>query len=317
MPDSPAARETSGGVTLTPVEREICFHVGFRKAASSMLQMSFFSQHSQISNVGKGVPTRSRPFYEYLMWTQYADYDPEEALRLWQETVEPFIQDRPSVVFSHEHIAALIGVDQTLVAHRLKEIFPNGKIFLVIRNQFSLLASYHTHDIVTKRYSGSFEQWITSQFKDCHNNPVSNARFFEIIDLYDRLFGAERVCALPFEILNRSPGDFAARLSKFLGVDADESVRLITYSEKIKVRASRWTIMKQNRPWLDKLDRSLRPFVPTPVFGMVKSVSRLGRRSEPDVSGETEERLHAYYQVGNRRLAERLDLPLERYGYPT
>ncbi len=281
-----------------------------------MLQLSFFSQHSQISNVGKGVPTRSRPFYEYLMWTPYADYDPEEALRLWQETVEPFIQDRPSVVFSHEHIAALIGVDQTLVAHRLKEIFPNGKILLVIRNQFSLLASYYTHDIVTERYSGSFEQWITSQFKDCHNNPVSNAQFFEIIDLYDRLFGDDRVCALPFEILARSPGDFAARLCAYLGVDSNEGIGLITHSSIVKPRQSRWTVMKQNSPWLAKLDRSLRPFVPAPVFGMVKGVSRLGRPSEPDVSGETEEQLRAYYQDSNRRLAERLDLPLERYGYP-
>lgn len=281
-----------------------------------MLQMSFFSQHSQISNVGKGVPTRGRPFYEYLMWTPYADYDSKEALRLWQETVEPFIQDRPRAVFSHEHIAALIGVDQTLVAHRLKELFPNARILLVIRNQFSLLASYYTHDIVTERYSGSFDQWITSQFKDCHNNPVSNARFFEVMDLYDRLFGEGRVCALPFEALARSPQDFAAGLCAFLGVDSNEGVRLITQNEKIRVRPSRWFVMTQNSPWLAKLDRSVRPLVPAAVLDIVKGVSRLGRPSEPDVSGETKERLHAYYQDGNRRLADRLGLPLERYGYP-
>ncbi|MGF1631579.1 MAG: hypothetical protein ACFCUT_19055 [Kiloniellaceae bacterium] len=178
------------------IREPVCFHAGWQKAASTTLQLDLFDRHSQIANLGK--PTKSLDFYRYILRTEAADYDIARCRAIWDETVAMKVIPGRALVYSYENIATSPGIDRSLGALRIAELFPESRVVLVIRNQFTLLESLFTHLLVTQKIFGTFEQWIRTQLAGNYNTFIAHARFYQIWDLYRRLLGEQRVLVLLF-----------------------------------------------------------------------------------------------------------------------
>ncbi len=302
---------TNSGVAITD---PIYFHVGWQKAASTTLQFDLFAQHSQICNLGK--PNKSLDFYRYLLWTEVADYDVEKGREIWQQTIAPLAASGRRMLYSYENFATLPGVDRSLAALRVAEMFPQARAILVVRNQFTLLESLYTHLLVTGKIFGSFEHWLRTQSAFPYNTFVSHARFYEIFDVYRRLLGPDRVLVLLFEDLTENRSRFAAQLCDFLEIDTREAIELLAGANKRKSRPSRWNALIHQHALLAGIDQKLRPLVSIELRQHLRRL--IDKRIPTSITWPKDLRkeLLSYYGPGNRRLADEVDLPLDHYGYP-
>ena len=99
----------------------------------------------------------------------------------------------------HRSMVVMPGFQIEFIAKRLKELFPQTIIFLVLRNQSEFLKSYYKDD-ATYGLCASFDKWLSYQQRYAGLN---YARFSPLVELYQRLFGKEQVVVALFEELFR------------------------------------------------------------------------------------------------------------------
>lgn len=112
----------------------------------------------------------------------------------------------------------------------LKELFPEAKIILSIRNQIRLIESNYSQ-IVTEGYVRSIYKYINyhkGRFLNNRNESyvtlnIESLQYDRYIRNYHEQFGASNVLVLPFEMLTRAETQYRQRLATFLGL-ADISI---------------------------------------------------------------------------------------------
>lgn len=125
-------------------------------------------------------------------------------------------------VLTHERLAGSPltgGHDASIVADRLHLLFPECKIFIVIREQNSHILSIY-NEYVAGGGNCTLERFLFPP--EGAKIPLFDFRFLEfhrLISYYLQLFGPERVCVLPFELFIRDATDFCRRLILFAGLE--------------------------------------------------------------------------------------------------
>jgi hypothetical protein len=115
------------------------------------------------------------------------------------------------------------GYDSTLIAERLKRIFPGAKVLVVIREQESMIVS--TYKMYVK-IGGvlSLARFIASPRSRNLLVPWFDLSYFEydrLLRHYSELFGAERLLVLTFEEFVENPAAFVAKIAEFSGLPLD------------------------------------------------------------------------------------------------
>lgn len=99
---------------------------------------------------------------------------------------------------------------QKKVASKLKELFPQAKILVVVRSPRSLLHSLYSQYLSSAGYVG-FEKFL-------QNTAGLVFRMYDygyIIPMYERLFGTENVLILPYELLRQDHHKFLGLVEDF------------------------------------------------------------------------------------------------------
>src|SRR3546814_8368538 len=94
-----------------------------------------------------------------------------------------------------------------MIADRLRETFPDARILIVIREQRALIRSMYSQHI-TDGGTGTLGRFLNRPEPGLGRKPWFDPEvyaFDRLIAYYCGLFGAERVLALPFELLAREP----------------------------------------------------------------------------------------------------------------
>lgn len=293
-------------------EASIYFHIGFQKVASTSLQLNLFSKHEQISHLGR---IGSKPeFHQELIHSDYSSYSHGKCLEAWEGNNKILIKQGTAPVFSYENIAGLYGIDRTLVASRLKDLFPEAKIFMVIRNQLTWLASLYVHLLATKKIFGTYDEWIQGQFALRYNNFITHGNYWNIIHLYDELFSPDNVCVLLFEDLVNSPDVFSQQLSAFLDIDNRRTFSLLTEGKKYKTRPDRWSYITRRLPITETINRSVKKL--GFVHKIIKNAIYMNQSIQPKLNVDLTNKLNAYYAPDNRLLSNRINRDLNKIGYP-
>jgi len=116
-------------------------------------------------------------------------------------------------------------VNARLIADRLARLFSGAKILIVVRNQYELIESLYKqylHVGGTKSFreflhfkNGKFEhsycEWDSTVNPEMFN-------FLNVLEYYEKLFGRENLCVIPFELMKTAPDKFTAKLLSWLGV---------------------------------------------------------------------------------------------------
>jgi len=304
----------------------LLIHIGFHKTGSSWLQKKVF--------VDKGLgfssvhPIHRREIVHDFILPDVFDYDSD----LTRDRYNPYLAaakagDFTSVI-SHERLSGYPsggGYDRRLVAERLHETFPDARILMVLREQRSVIeAMYSQH--ITDGGTGTVKRYLQTPEPALGRRPHFRLSFYEydkLIAYYQKLFGADQVLALPFEMLRDASDDFLGEIQRFCGLP----VRTVPLSDAVNVR----------RPLLMQyVHRSLNALLyhnelsSGALFHIPRFARRFGRlRSAFDLVSPVgvENRLRAglkaairehvgdYYSDSNRRTEQLTGLDLTRYGY--
>jgi hypothetical protein len=130
-------------------------------------------------------------------------------------------------VFSAERLSGhplSNGTDRGQLCNRIKRVFPNARILIVIREQRSIILSSYMQFL---KYGGGYTLQYFIAGKRNENRHALTPHFFKydrLIRLYQSVFGSENVLTLPMEMITSKPRGFVEQICQFSNVDTPEDL---------------------------------------------------------------------------------------------
>lgn len=196
-------------------------HVGYAKAASTLLQERVFPEIDGVNYLGK----RRGDYPDWLLRWHYADdLEFERAAPALRDRLEELrAGDRPALLSSE--IFTMHGGHTAAQARRLRAIAPDASVLIVVRDPIDRMLSFYRHLVERDGLHSALEdclEWRRTPHVFYKRKPVylADSRYDEWIDDYRRRFGG-RVCVLRYEDLAARPEVFFGEMERFLGVAVD------------------------------------------------------------------------------------------------
>ena len=205
--------------------KNVLIHIGLHKTGTTWLQNELFTQENKVfsplysSNTLRGHSTLAEDFIFDIDRNLLSSFDDNTDVIV--NNLKTIISKKESsdkvFVMSHERLSghpSSSGFDGSIIANRIKKIFPNGKILIVIREQVScILSNYFQYlkeggtknltNFLNVKYDGRVPQFSENYFK-----------YHYLIEFYQNLFGKENVLVLPYELFNKNKSLFFDELGK-------------------------------------------------------------------------------------------------------
>jgi len=231
-------------------------------------------------------------------------------------------------ILSHERISGNPhrgGRDARDIADKLNRAFPEARVFMVIREQASMLASlYNTY--VRMGGAASLEEYVFAQGGG-GEIPLFRFDFLEyhrLISYYQCLFGTDRVLVLPYEMLDAQPRVFVQKLTSFSGAEMSQ------YPKVKRVNNSPSAASIAVKRYVNKLfvhnGFNPTPLLPLRINNMTlrqltapfdrKLPEKLRERSDHHLRTLAGELVGDRYRKSNARTESLADLDLSKFGYP-
>jgi len=207
-------------------------HIGFPKALSSWMQKSLFKPEQGFLNVLDSLCTTisvidPAPF----------SFDESLCIRFIEQSLEKNNGGNNLVpVCSAE---ALIGnpycggYNAKQNADRIKQLFPNARILLIVREQRQLMRSLYKTMIVwgmphtIKRLLNPDDTSLVPQFN------LDFLRFDLATAYYQQLFGKDNVLVLPYEAFTIAPETFTHKIFQHAGVNPTAAFKKLPWEKKV------------------------------------------------------------------------------------
>ena len=198
----------------------LLIHIGYHKTGSTFLQRRIFD------DCAKGFTTRTaRPRHVVAQDFVSPDlfcFDADAVAASYLESRRAAAEQGLTLVISHERLAgypANGGHDRALVADRLKAVFGDARILIVLREQSSMIRSMYSQ-YITDGGDQDIVDFLRIPEPKLGRMPYFRLEYYEyhhLIAYYSKIFGASNVLALPFEMLRNAPSAFLGRISRFCG----------------------------------------------------------------------------------------------------
>ncbi len=278
-------------------------HIGYPKCGSTFLQMEVFPK---IKAVKTSSTTESDEFLlkavPHIMTLDSIFYDPA-FIKDCAEKMNPKIN-----VISYEGFAGFVslgrGVETATITKRLKNIFPDTKILVVLRNQETIIPSLYTHD-VKFGYACDFDKWF-KMFEATFRYIF--LKYSGLIECYRDIFGKENVKVVFFEELFKK--ETIKEILDFSGIDSaglenvDCSSRKNTAYTPLSLSLTLWL----NRHFGTKINLGagfVYCFWRYRISKYVDSISGLfGMKKKNFITSKIDEKLVEWFREDNRKLAE-------------
>jgi hypothetical protein len=198
----------------------ILVHIGYHKSGSGWLRRLFFSNpETGFGWVGK--KSRKHPVRR-LVGARPFEFDAAQSRAELDQLLQPIAEAGLLPVVSFERFSGNPfsgGYDSKEIANRLAEVFPEGRILVVIREQRSMIVSTYKQYV---REGGATEpqKFVKPPVSKSMRVPLFDLRHFEyhhLLSYYRNLFGPDRVLAMTFEQFVADPAAFVAEIGRFAG----------------------------------------------------------------------------------------------------
>lgn len=232
-------------------------HIGFHKTASTLLQRKLF----RMEELGFHLPASGRVGIHAAFITRYGlDPVPTDLIDTLRAEHDAAAAKGGALVLSHERLSgypASGGFDQGLIAERLAEAFPEGKVVMLIREQKQMIYSMYLQTI-TDGGTLSLKRFLNRPEPVLMRKPGFDPGYYEydrVIAKYHALFGAENVMVIPYELFRDDAGSYGRALTAFaLGPEA--AARLDSDALTSPVNPTRPLAFQAMRRHLNKLVRN-------------------------------------------------------------
>ncbi|HST24931.1 MAG TPA: sulfotransferase domain-containing protein [Gaiellaceae bacterium] len=308
---------------------EILLHIGYHKTGSRWLRDLFFSNpatgYGWVDKNGEEHPVRrlvgARPF-EFDAAASRAEFEPLLA-KIVDAGLSPVVSFER---FSGNPFSG--GYDSKEIADRLVQVFPDARVLAVIREQRSMIVSTYKQYV---REGGALpaSKFMVPPTSRSMRIPWFDLRHFEyhhLLGYYRRLFGEDRVLALPYEQFRADPRSFVERLAAFAGRPlSEEQLDALPFESQTNPGPPATAIAA--RRWLNGLgvrsDLNPAPPLAAPAFQKLgKRIDRLSLAPKRAVTHEEEklrrtvaEKVGERYVESNRLTAELTGIDLGAYGW--
>lgn len=319
----------------------IVVHVGYPKAASTTLQKHLFAKHRDVQYYGNyptnnvGLDTSNlddqarylrdgtvRTFYRELLKKDNFQYDPARARGYLADFMSKESSSDHIRVLSHERFLSVLfwNADIAEKARRLRDLLPEAKILIVVRNQRNVVVSqYRNHPFdprnVVLGKAMRFSKWLSTAF--AHDNQIGYLRslkYSEVLAMYEAYFEPERVKVVCAEDLSNDFKRFAREISEFMSLDYGETVRTLSGQwENIGVpsylpRMRRYGRLRSRVRWIENSIAG--------KLGMALMRQLERRRKDAVLTSAMDRRLCEYFSESNHALENYLGERVRGYSYP-
>jgi hypothetical protein len=315
-----------------PDRQPLLVHIGYHKTGTNWLQRHYFGDpRTGTKWVGKSPgdhPVR------LLVNARPLEFDAAAS----RAPFEPLLEEARAAgllpVVSYERLSGHPfsgGHDSKEIANRLKEVFPEAKVLVVIREQRSMIVSTYKQYV---KAGGPLpiSLFVAPPRSTSRRVPWFDLRNFEyehLLCYYRSLYGDDAVLALAFDQFVRDPPAFAAAIGRFAGRALDdELLAALPYGARsnpalsavdVAVRRRRNRLTKRSEvhpaPVLEsrRLRRAARAVLGVPVTSLVPR--GVAERSEASLRHQVEELVGDHYRESNRATAELTGIDLAGYGW--
>lgn len=310
---------------------QIFIHIGYPKSASTTLQKSLFKRHSQINDLSKNSWQNKNKdfelFYYNLAFLNTIAYKSSRNLDLYEQKIKAYLNSQKAQMFSFEVFSTSWHRDVYIKAKRLKELFPNAKIIVIVRNQYSFLTSLYNYYIRRSLfknapylpfhpgYTGkrllSFEDWLDANFKYREKGVIDDLKYYETIKLYQGIFGKNNIKIFLFEELVENLDCFVNKISDFLGINSEEAKKCLEGEKKNSQYSQRFLRVL-------KIKNKFLPFFKTPSF-MKKPIKKFlhkGGVKKIKFPFNWRGEIRDFYKTSNKKLKQEFGLDIDKYNYP-
>ena len=296
-------------------------HIGYPKCASSSLQELFLNNENINLIVSRNNKHKeSKELIDELILKDNIEFSIRSCQKYLKIMREKFINKNKVEIISEECFTAssVSYADRGSIALRLKELFPNAKILIVIRNQFNVINSRYNHDpndIYALGLSNKFlniNQWIDKNFERFNRSYLSTYNYFDLIEHYKKIFGKDNVHIGIFEELVTDSNKFLFKLNNFLGRDniCLDNLEIPFENKAIDLyKMSLYSIIKKFK--FPKIYKYINPKFKNIIYKIYKKFYK-----KQEISKNNRERILKVYSNSNKKLIENYGLPLEKYEYP-
>lgn len=311
---------------------DILIHIGYHKTGTTWLQENLFVLSSEVFyplDLNKN--SLSKKFVTGEDKYVLSPFDMNEGpifgeLQYYRE--KGYLDNDKVKVLSHERLSGHphgSALDSQSIANRLHNIFPNAKIFIVIREQKSFLLSIYFQYLLgggvhsLKQYLGTTFDRKRSYFSPNHINYVP------LIKAYQKLFGKEKVLVLPYEMFKHEPNNFISRLAKFVEKEILVDPSLFDkYSNMNKNVYIKYHLRKLSYFMYSNSLNNYSKYNNTLCRGIAIRLRRLlerinfqkkGNNLKHSMSGYIAEWVGDRFHSSNEELSELINIDLGSYGY--
>lgn len=306
-------------------------HLGYPKASSTWLQDRLFKfPEMGFWPIFPEKADRAR-LNRLLVYPEgYGSFDPALAEEYADRLAARPRADLVPVISAESLVGTEIDPNRAvgrLIAERLKELVPEARVLIIIREQVSMIRSRYLYyvrgggTLPLKRFIERPEMFETRAWTGCY---LDYFKYDSLVAYYQSLYGASQVLALPLELLRRDPQAYVEAIRSFSGVRGDAPapdfgvVKGAIPTGSVPVRRFLGKIC--SREELNPLSR----LMPEPVYWRLyaptmRGYDRLMRKMSIDNPKKLSERIARlvgdHFVESNRRTAALTGTDLGRYGY--
>ena len=210
-------------------------HVGYPKCASSFIQDYYFIPENKFIDIVDNPENGGE-------WRDYLNCQLLTAQNSWFNSSHPAIPSVPNepgwmLGLSAEEFLDTEragGVDYDVALSRYKDIFPDSKVLIVIRNQPSLIYSYYQQH-VRHGYTRKIDTFIKELIWNAQQSIWGRLCFDRIYQITTDIFSD--VLLLPFELVAVDRDEFVSRLNQFLGMGGKINDPTVGHKHRADVHA--------------------------------------------------------------------------------
>jgi len=202
-------------------------HVGLMKTASTTLQRHVFPHLPRVDYLNNGEQTSGiiRQITAAIVKEDDLRFDLDHCRELWSE--RPPTSDATGLI-SNEAFSIPV-VDRRLKAQRLRDVFGDCKILIVVRHPLAMLTSHYGEAYKQSGYDrqavGNINNWLAKKWSPVHATSVArNLEFSRVIATYRDIFEPGAVHVMFFEDLQQQPHMFAGQLARWLDADCASEI---------------------------------------------------------------------------------------------
>ena len=306
-------------------------HIGLRKAASTTLQKGLFAKLPGLNYFGMWIDDVTRfpdpripALIQRIILSDGVNYDRGAARDLAEEAVLSKLSPTRINTLSDEKLGGFWRgyADRRLIAERLKDLFGNIRIIVMVREQIDhFLANYIAlggeyklaPDRLRVRLPVTDHLEYMMRYPDYEQ--LGHLKMGQLTAMYAEIAGRDNVCVLVFEEMRDDLPAFARRIGGFLGVDPNAVVACMSGRHENPRRGTERMLGYRSLRAHVLPGFSLSALLPARVHAGFERMLAVGHKAQIEIPAEWLARLRAYFAEDNARLAGDFDLDLARWGY--